>query len=69
MFLAQVFQRLQQNRAAGSCAAGRLYPVQGAGTHVRIYVVERPAHQVSPPLSARKLAGVRYQLETRDPAP
>ena len=32
MFLAQVFQRLQQNRAAGSCAAGRLYPVQGAGT-------------------------------------
>ena len=32
MFLAQVFQRLQQNRATASCAAGRRYPVQGAGT-------------------------------------
>ena len=24
---------------------------------------ERPAHQVSPPLSTRRLAGVRYQLD------
>ncbi len=26
---------------------------------------ERPAHQVSPPLSTRRLAGVRYQLDSR----
>ena len=26
---------------------------------------ERPAHQVSPPLSTRRLAGVRYQLMSR----
>ena len=26
--------------------------------------VQRPAHQVSPPLSARRLAGARYQLDS-----
>ena len=28
-----------------------------------IFCVQRPAHQVSPPLSTRRLAGVRYQLD------
>ena len=29
-----------------------------------IFCVQRAAHQVSPPLSARRLAGARYQLDS-----
>jgi hypothetical protein len=31
------------------------------------FCVQRPAHQVSPPPSARRLAGARYQLDSQFP--
>ena len=38
----------------------------GLGQTQNLFVCpERPAHQVSPPLSTRRLAGVRYQLDSR----
>ena len=64
MLLVSVFQRLQQNRAAASCAAGQRYPEVGLAQDGKLFVcLERPAHQVSPLLSTRRLAGVRYQLD------
>ena len=36
----------------------------GLAQHGKLFVCgQRPAHQVSPPLSTRRLAGVRYQLD------
>ena len=64
-FLASVFERLQQNRAAASCAADQPYPGRTCAKQNPHFLrpASTAAHQVSPPLSTRRLAGARYQLD------